>query len=283
MIAINRKLSTDVEIKIESDYLINPILHDGAKSLWKKESYQVKNFFKEDEIQWLVNFMFRMHNNRRIKECGTLHFMNDFEPIQEKIGPKLKELEPDLLLEHWEGNFVLTATPYNLHIDTGRPDFYKRINKYRPMYVPHKQFVIPLFVCHTNPEFKGTDKVPLAGTAIFKNRFLRYGTNFAKSSKTYGTDVFHTVTNYEDLTSYNIDGSVANVDWSKPFDEDLRKKYIDHFPKQWLDGFELENVFQADVGSVIVWDRAQAHSGTHFIKQGVTLKSMLVLQTVKAI
>ena len=107
--------------------------------------------------------------------------------------------------------------------------------------------------------------------------------NFAKSTKTYGTDVFHTVTDYNDLTSYNIDGSKAYVDWNKPFDEDLRKKHIDHFPKQWLDGFELENVFQTDIGSVIVWDRCQAHSGTHFMKHGVTLKSMLAIQTVKAI
>ena len=83
--------------------------------------------------------------------------------IEDKFFDKWKSVIPELESTGiWEGNFVLTASPYNLHIDTGRPEYL--IDR---GLVPGRQIIIPLWVCHTNKEYKGTDKAPPAGTCIF--------------------------------------------------------------------------------------------------------------------
>ena len=99
------------------------------------------------------------------------------------------------------------------------------------------------------------------------------------SPERYETDVFDTVCNYDTLECFNVDGSKWEVDWIKPFDSKLREKYFTHYKKEWLDGFELENIFNYHRGDVIVFDRSQAHSGIDFMKYQITMKGMLSLMT----
>ena len=171
----------------------------------------------------------------------------------------------------WEGNFFMTATPYNLHIDTGNPALLKNENM-----IPGRQFIIPLWICHTNK----TEAEPECGTAIFKNRFLMYGTNFAKGDARYDTNVFYTVRDYSALECYDRHGNLrTDVDWNKPIGDDIHKKYFSHYKKEWLDGFEIEGVYNWKRGGIIAFDRCQAHSGINFLKNGVTLKCGLALMT----
>jgi len=130
-------------------------------------------------------------------------------------------------------------------------------------------------VCWTDSDTK-----PLSGTALMKQRFTMYGTNFAKSDKKYDTNVNYTVRDYSSLTAYNKYGTVCN-NWDKTFDEQTREKYFTHFNKRWLDGFELEAVHDWERGNMIVFDRCQAHSGVDFVKAGVTLKAGLTLMTTR--
>ena len=68
---------------------------------------------------------------------------------------------------------------------------------------------------------------PMAGTAIFKNRFLMYGTNFAKNSPQYETNVFYTISDYQGMPCYHRDGTVWDVDWNKQtIDDETYKKYF---------------------------------------------------------
>ena len=53
--------------------------------------------------------------------------------------------------------------------------------------------------------------------------------------------------------------------------------------KEWLNGFELENVFNFKRGDVIVFDRSQAHSSINFMKHQVTMKALLSLMTTRTI
>ena len=269
-----RKLDTDPEEKI--DFEVDPELHDAWKASWA-DSFQIQNFMDEDELEWLKEHMLKRYNRMRVKESGTLHFFSDNAAIEDKFFDKWKTVIPELEKTGiWEGNFVMTASPYNLHIDTGRPEYL--IDR---GLVPGRQIIIPLWVGHINKEFKGTDKTPPAGTVIFKNRFIKYGTNFAKSDNKYDTDVFYTVRNYDNLTCYHQDGSIWDVDWNKKFDEDLRDKYLRHYPARWLDGFEFENMYNWDRGSIIAVDRCQAHSGMDFPKYDVTMKAGLSLMTTR--
>lgn len=248
-------------------------------SVWNKNwgsSYAVDNVFDDEELSWLEDLMYRQHSSRRVKRNGTLHFNVDNQKIQDNFYTKLKAIIPELTNETiWEGNFLITATPYNLHIDTGNPNTLRDTGN-----VPGKQFIIPLWVCDKHKD----DTVELdCGTAIFKNRFLMYGTNFAKGDAKYDTNVFYTVRNYEDLVCYHKDGTVWDVDWNKQTVSDADyNRYFRHFNKKWLEGFELEAVYNWRRGSIIVFDRCQAHAGVNFPQSGVTMKCGLsMMSTVK--
>lgn len=251
---------------------VNESEHPRWMSTWSDSSYSVDNVFTEEELIWLEDLMHREHRTRRVKHNGTLHFNVDNKRIQDKFFSKLKEVIPELTNDTlWEGNFLITATPYNLHIDTGNPNTLKDSNS-----IPGKQFIIPLWVCHTNKE----EEHPMCGTAIFKNRFLMYGTNFAKNSPQYETNVFYTISDYQGMPCYHRDGTVWDVDWNKrTIDDETYKKYFSHYKREWLDGFELEAVYNWRRGGIIVFDRCQAHSGINFQKNGVTMKSGLSMMT----
>lgn len=251
--------------------VVDPSDHVSWIKTWG-DSYCVEDVFNEDELTWLEDLMFRSHKSRRIKKNGTLHFNVDNRLIQEKFFEKLKKVIPELEnTEIWEGNFLITATPYNIHIDTGN----HQVMNSAP-YVPGKQFIIPLWFCHVN---KHTN-LPENGTAIFKNRFIMYGTNFAKGDPKYDTNVFYTVRDYKDLICYKKDGTVWDIDWSKrTIDDETYFRYFSHFKREWLDGFELEAVYNWKRGDIIVFDRSQAHTGINFIKNSVTMKCGLSMMT----
>jgi hypothetical protein len=107
-----------------------------------------------------------------------------------------------------------------------------------------------------------------------------YGTNFAKNSPQYETNVFYTISDYQGMPCYHRDGTVWDVDWNKrTIDDETYKKYFSHYRREWLDGFELEGVYNWKRGGIIVFDRCQAHSGINFQKNGVTMKSGLSMMT----
>lgn len=269
------KIHTDPTIKIEKFVPAEQIKY--WKQDWKK-SYEIQNCLSHQDLEWLTDLMYREHTKRRVKKNGTLHFWVDNEKIKKKFYDKWVQHIPELDYNApWEGNFVITSTPYNLHIDTGRSDWVMNNE-----CIPSKQMVIPLYVCHTDKNLK-EQEIPEAGIAIFKNRFIRYGTNFCKDDTKYETDVFDSIYNYNNLVCYKENGTLWNVDWSKPFDSELRNKYFDHYNKKWLEGFELEKIYNYTRGNIIVFDRCQAHSGINFQKNKVTLKAMLALMTTKRI
>ena len=269
--------------KLDTDPLIKNSLNvpDHLHAAWKKNwrsSYEVENCFDHDDLEWLTDLMYKSHTKRRVKKNGTLHFWTDLEIIKKKFEHKWKKFIPDINLEYncpWEGNFVITSTPYNLHIDTGRADWI-----HKKEIVPNKQIIIPLFVCHTNKDYKD-ESLPPAGVAIFKNRFIRYGTNFCKSDTTYETDVFESVYDYNKLTCYDVEGNIVKINWNKKFDPELREKFFKHYNKNWLDGFELEKIYNYCRGNIIVFDRCQAHSGINFPEYKVTMKAMLAIMTTR--
>lgn len=247
--------------------------HDDWKESWGP-SFSKENFFDHDELEWLTDLMYREHKERRVKKNGTLHFNVDNEIIKNKFFDKIKTIVPELDDTEWHGNFLITSTPYNLHVDTGVPESFNDT-------APGKQIIIPLYTCWTGHKDKPEDWYPDCGTAFFKNRFIMYGTNFAKSDSHYDTNVFYTVRNYNNLVCYNQDGSIKDVDWNAPIDEEVYQRYFTHYNRRWLDGFELEAVHNWKRGNIIVFDRSQTHSGVNFMKHNVTMKAGLSLMTTR--
>lgn len=235
------------------------------------EPFCIDNFFNEDELEWLTDIMYREHYARRVKRVGTLHFVANYEKIQRRFFAKLKEIIPTIdVRPPWEGNFLITSSPYNVHIDTGLPEYA------RP-WVPGKQILIPLWTCYPDRH----PREPECGTAFFRNRFIMQGVNFAKASADYETRHFCTIRQYDDLQCFSVDGSPRSVDWNRRYiDDQTYANYFSHIHRrEWLDGFEFETYFNWVRGRIIVFDRCQAHSGINFIKNGVTMKCGLSLMT----
>jgi len=268
-------LETDPTEKIRKE--VPTEMHKQWMSTWG-DSQSFEDFFSHDELEWLTDLMYRHHFRRRVRPNGTLHFKVDNNLIRDKFYDKIKTVVPELdYTDNWHGNFLMTTSPYNLHIDTDAEEGFKNGT------VPGKQILIPLFVCCAGWKDHDEDWHPNCGTAFYKNRFLMYGTNFAKSDETYYTNVFHTVTDYNTLTMYDKHGEIVDNDWSKPFDETIYNKYLTNLRKEWLDGFELDTIHNWKRGNMIVFDRCQPHSGVDFRKDRVTLKAGLSLMTTKKV
>lgn len=253
--------------------VVNKAEYEQWKESWGP-SQNLNNFFSEADIEWLCDVMYKEHYKRRTRRNGTLHFFSDMEKIKTRLYDKVKQNVDWIEDTPWRGNFFITSTPYNLHTDTGTPSAYKD-------YVPGKQLIIPLFICWTGHRDKPDDWHPECGTALMKNRFIRYGTNFAKDDKKYSTDVNDTLYDYSDLVSYDMHGSKMDVDWNKGIGKETYQKYFTHYNHNWLRGFEIEQVHNWKVGNMIAFDMCQAHSGIDFKKDSVSMKAGLTIMTTR--
>ena len=81
------------------------------KQTWQ-ESFQIQDFFTEDEVEWFTDRMFRHHTDRRIKDSGTLHFFDNMGEIVDHFFDKFQSIMPELQkgdMSH-TGNFVFSTT-----------------------------------------------------------------------------------------------------------------------------------------------------------------------------
>lgn len=237
------------------------------KATWEK-SYQIQDFFTEDEVEWFTDRMFRHHTDRRIKDSGTLHFFDNMGEIVDHFFDKFQSIMPELQkgdMSH-TGNFVFSTNPYNVHIDTGSRS-YKDTS---PGCVPYKQIIIPLWVS------------PMGGmsaTAVYKQRAISYGTNFVRGfNKEFRTDVWRSVKDYSVVPLFNVDGSPV-TDLEKLFDNEVYNDWLTNVPYLSLTGLEAEGFYNWDRRSIIVFDRCCLHSGTDFIKYGTKSKAGLTIMT----
>ncbi len=238
---------------------------------WKKtweSSFQIQDFFTEDEVEWFTDRMFRHHTDRRIKDSGTLHFFDNMGEIIDHFFDKFQSIMPELQkgdMSH-TGNFVFSTNPYNVHIDTGS----RHYRDHDPNYVPYKQIIIPLWVS------------PMGGmsaTAIYKQRAISYGTNFVRGfQKEFRTDVWRSVKDYSVVPLFNVDGSPV-TDLEKLFENEVYVDWLTNVPYDSLTGLEAEGFYNWDRRSIIVFDRCCLHSGTDFTKYGTKSKAGLTIMT----
>ena len=246
---------------------VDPKEYNNWKATWEK-SYQIIDFFTEDDVEWLTDRMFRHHTDRRIKDSGTLHFFDTMGEIVDHFFDKLHPLMPKLEKgdRTHTGNFVFSTNPYNVHIDTGSRG-YKDLSE---GCVPYKQIIIPLWVS------------PMGGmsaTAVYKQRAISYGTNFVRGfKKEFRTDVWRSVKDYRQVPLFNLDGTPMGQ-FEKPFNMETYTDWLTNVPYESLTGLDVEGFYNWDRRSIIVFDRCCLHSGTDFIKYGTKSKAGLTIMT----
>ena len=59
---------------------------------------------------------------------------------------------------------------------------------------------------------------------------------------------------------------------TKPFDSEIKKKYLDHIKDDWLDGLSFNSAHKWIPGNAIIFDSCRLHCGSDFRKLGINNK-----------
>jgi hypothetical protein len=213
----------------------------------------IKNIFKGEEIDKFIELYNKLpttvHNKKQnvIKKRWLTNFSKELEELfYKKLKNEIGDFKYDNLKteknEDILGLFQESYNPIGLHIDAGF-NFEDLI---------YKQSLVPLS--------------PIGSTVIFKNRFYGESTNFTidqneleKKDFKYGQNKRSS----QHLTMFK----------SKPFDEKVHKKYLNHENINNLSGLEVELVYEWELGSMLIFDRTNLHCSSSKIngkKLGLT-------------
>ncbi len=224
-------------------------MHKHIEKIKSNESQPkiIKNIFNKNEIKEFLNLYIELpltvHNKRQnVKKKRWLkEFRSDLENLfRSRLENEIGSFKYDNLVDDSGkeilGLFQESYNPIGLHIDGG----------FNYDNIIFKQTLIPL-----------TDT---GSTVIFKNRFYDYSTNFT--------------INDEELNEKNLKygqnrRSSKHIGFfgSKPFDETIHKKYLNHEKIENLIGLEVDTIYEWEIGSMLIFDRTNLHCSSSIINE----------------
>lgn len=275
----------------------------GRKNLWTPEkidkyfskwedhispSRQVFDVFDHEDIAWLQNYMFRSHEEVKVKTSGSLLFKlqpHQTQVILDRLKPKIKKLVPDFEEDFCESNFYLTNGPYTIHIDSSEPG--TCLDQYEGKIMPYKQLIIPIFV--RKPQYEDSFD---AGIIAFKQRAFRFGTIFCQGHREGSvTGSWEDIYSHKGIKFYHIDRGWEDYDDSKIFDKDFYQEYLtavkgrwdtQPFPYENMKSLEVEGIYKYKPTSAVLIDACQLHcSVNYYNRTGVKNKCGLALNLFK--
>ena len=206
----------------------------------------IKNLFSKTELEKFLNLYHNLpttvHNKKQnvIKKRWLKNFNKELENIfYEKVKNEIGDFKMDNLKDENNedilGLFQESYNPIGLHVDAG----------FNLDEIIFKQTLIPL-------SSKGS-------TVIFKNKFYGNSTNFT---------IDENELNIKNLNyGQNIRSSEhLNMYEKKPFNQDHRKKYLEHEKIENLSGLEIDLVYEWEVGSMLIFDRTRLHCSSSLIE-----------------
>ena len=219
------------------------------------EPYSIENFIDQKDVNELID-IWENSDNKEHKNTGVITYsITDFSsPVLHKIRDKIYfDLYPNI--EIWGAFFFYVNKPHIIHIDDSSIYTLPKI---------FKAFTIPLRI-------EGEDEEP---HLMFFDQFYLDG-----SSKFFNGDSHETKGHHEALQFSKLPRSKCVYEYSnvinkstKPFDLDIKEKYLDHIKDRWLDELSFNSAHKWKPGNVIVFDSCRLHCGSDFRKLGVTDK-----------
>ena len=205
----------------------------------------IKNLFSKDDIENFLklyqNLPITVHNKKQnvIKKRWLKNYSSELENLFfEKVKNEIGEFKMDNLKDENNedilGLFQESYNPIGLHVDAG----------FNLDEIIFKQTLIPL-------THKGS-------TVIFKNKFYGNSTNFTIDKNELNNKNLNYGQNYRSSEHLNIFEK-------KPFNKDDHKKYLEHEDIKNLSGLEIDVVYEWELGSMLIFDRARLHCSSSVI------------------
>ena len=223
-------------------------MHKQIDKIKKNESKPIilKNILNGQEIEKFMKLYtdlpITVHNKKQnvIKKRWLANYGEELEELfYKKLKNEIGDFKYDNLKDE-DGKEILglfqeSYNPIGLHIDGG----------FNLNDLIYKQSLIPL--------------TPVGSTVIFKNRYYGQSTNFTtdkneleKKDLKYG----------QNIRSSDHIGKYG----SKPFDNKIHKKYVNHEKIENLVGLEVELIYEWEVGSMLIFDRTNLHCSSSVIE-----------------
>lgn len=230
-----------------------------------------KDVLNEDQLNQLVEFMFRKTASWRTSNTGNLFFSGNLDELGETyIIPWLKDIIGDTInfdeVYQIRGNFFHTPHQYGIHTDM--PE-YGNTNSVNIM--PYRSILIPLYIL---------PKKTLTHITFYDQRVLDYGCTLD-----YGP--YKSTTHYRSFTDYSkiehvytLEGKTEISD--TPISQEEYEKNFFHWAPSSIErytGLSVENNFEWTPGNVYTFDTAQIHSsncGEHPFKSKAGLRLSLM-------
>ena len=205
----------------------------------------IKNLFSRNDIENFLklyqNLPTTVHNKKQnvIKKRWLKNYNLELENLFfEKVKNEIGEFKMDNLKDENNedilGLFQESYNPIGLHVDAG----------FNLDEIIFKQTLIPL-------THKGS-------TVIFKNKFYGNSTNFTIDKNELNNKNLNYGQNYRSSEHLNIFEK-------KPFNKDDHKKYLGHEDIKNLSGLEIDVVYEWELGSMLIFDRARLHCSSSII------------------
>jgi hypothetical protein len=225
------------------------------------EPYSIENFINQKDVDELIN-MWEKIDNKEHKNTGpiTSTIKNFNSHALSKIRDKIyfdedvgnRKTYPNIEIRH--AMFFCVDTPHIIHIDDSMDSFPKI----------YKAFNFPL-------RFDGGVGVP--DLMFFDQLYLDGPSKFFKG------DTDKTRGHHESLQFAKFPRSKCVYEYSnvinkstKPFDSEIKKKYLDHIKDDWLDGLSFNSAHKWIPGNAIIFDSCRLHCGSDFRKLGINNK-----------
>lgn len=256
-----------------------------------------KNFFTEEERQYMFQWMFDGNTTVRVLRNGNVlasgrKKSNFLTGIVEKFNNKIEEILPGASKSPIVGgNFFISPEHYGPHTDSSNIDVWKKtlddvpLKDGRRRYTPWKNILIPLW------GGKKYDKDELDQDAWSNDRKCGSITFFdqrhpdfswlydASKTKIKRATKYRKLENYSEIQFFDKNGK--KIDKSKnniSFNSDYHKHNLYGDIERYT-GMTVENKFEWKPGDVMVFDSFQIHSSHSIIN--LLTKSGLVLWFLK--
>lgn len=223
-----------------------------------------KEYFTDEEIEWMQGFAFSRCSKLRINPNGTFFVSGNMQGIYEKFADKFEKILPGCGLSPViKGNFFITPEQYGLHNDSirkqdwtdtfGDDGGWSKLPKDHPdrKWVPWRNIIVPLMV---SPDVQ-------SHITFFKQRHISWFSVYNHGAETsdYKKD-YPIITDYSQIEFYTLEDVQTGEKNLAPYDPAHWKEYLYYTPYKRLTGLVEENTFEWKTKCPMVFDCYQLHA-----------------------